>query len=117
MQSTNTLSKTVTVSLRITEPKKHLYEAAAKQLGLTFTDFMKKSFDDLAEKAIQDSLIARLKKLQAIFDRAGIPAESITWAKILDAAEWFPNEQIEILETRSDEDVKNYLSMAMKRTA
>ena len=117
MQSTDTLEKSQVLTFRVTGRQKRLYEIAAKESGLTFLDFLRKSLDAAAEKTFQNMLIEKLKRLNRIFERAGLSRDEVLWSRVLDASEWFPNEQIEILEKRSVADIKNYLNMVLEKTA
>ncbi len=107
----------ILVSFRATEQQKSSYIRAAAHAGLTYADFLKKACDDAAVKTFQTMMVERLKRLQRIIDRAGLTIQEVPWPKVLDRMEFFPDEQLEILETRSAEDVKNYLAFALKQTA
>ena len=104
----------ILVSFRATEQQKSSYIRAAAHAGLTYADFLKKACDDAVEKAFQNMMVERMKRLQRILDKAGLTIQEVPWPKVLDRMEFFPDEQLEILEKRSDEDIRNYFSFAMK---
>ncbi len=108
------MSVKVLIAFKATEQQKATYQRAAEFAGLSYADFLKKAADDAAVKTFQNMIIEKLKRLELIFDRAGLSRDDVPWSKILDAADWFPDEQIEILESRSAEDVVNYLNMVLK---
>ena len=104
----------ILVTFRATEEQKANYKKAAAYAGLSYSDFLKKAADDAVEKTFKDAMIERLKRLQRILDRAGLTIQEVPWPRVLDRMEFFPDEQLEILEKRSDEDIRNYFSFAMK---
>ena len=109
MQTTDTLEKSQVLTFRVTGRQKRLYEIAAKESGLTFLDFLRKSLDVAAEKVFRDSLIERMKRLQIILEGAGLKSEEIPWPRVVASMDWFPPERLESLGKCSGEDVRNYL--------
>ena len=110
------MPKTEVLNIKATAEQRARYTLAASKLGLTLPDFQKLALENLADKTFQNAMIQRLQRLQKILDRAGLSTQEVPWPRVLDSIEFFPDEQLEILEKRSAVDIKNYLEFALKDT-